>query len=66
MPTARRPPTKSKIEASLRAAGYTRWGQIEFDESDRKWEVDDAYAADGKRYELDLDESFKILKKEPD
>jgi uncharacterized membrane protein YkoI len=58
---------RAKIESVLREAGFTRWGEIELDESDQKWEVDDAYARDGKRYELDLDaKTLKIIKQDPD
>jgi len=64
-----RPPTaeeRAQIESALKAAGYTSWGKIEFDD-DQYWEVDNAIAADGKRYDLDLSKSdYTILKKELD
>ena len=49
-----RPPTaeeRAQIESALKAAGYTSWGKIEFDD-DQYWELDNAIAADGKRYGL--------------
>ena len=50
-----RPPTaaeKQAIESFLRAQGYTSWEEIELD--DGVWEVDDAVAGDGKKYDLTL------------
>lgn len=44
---------RARIEATLKSQGFTRWGKIEFDDG-RYWEVDDAYAADGLKYDLDL------------
>lgn len=56
---------RSRIEASLRNEGFTRWGQIEFD--DGVWEVDDAYASDGRKYDLKLDrDTLAIIKREAD
>lgn len=63
-----RPPTAeelSRIEATLRAEGYTSWEEIELD--DGVFEVDDALHADGRKYDLDLDpRTFAIVKREPD
>jgi len=55
---------RTSIETALRAAGFTRWSEIELD--DDQWEVDDAVAADGVKYDLKLDKSFKIVKRERD
>ncbi|WP_439543625.1 PepSY domain-containing protein [Hyphomicrobium sp.] len=64
-----RPPTdeeRTKIETVLKAEGYSAWGKIELDD-DKKWDVDDAVAADGKLYDLDISTAdYKVLKKEPD
>ncbi len=46
------PEERRQIENSLREAGFTRWGEIEFD--DGRFEVDDAVAADGRKYDLEL------------
>lgn len=54
-----------QIEASLRQAGFTRWGEIEFD--DGRFEVDDAIAADGAKYDLELSSvDFSIIKRDRD
>jgi hypothetical protein len=50
----------ARITASLKAAGYTSWEEIEFD--DGRWEVDDAIGADGREYDLKLDPAtFEIV-----
>jgi hypothetical protein len=54
---ADRPPTpeeRSRIEAVLRNEGFTDWSTIALDDDDDVWEVDDAYAPDGHRYDLRL------------
>jgi Peptidase propeptide and YPEB domain len=65
---ADRPPTpqeRSQIEAILRNEGFTHWGEIELD--DDLWQVDDAYASDGRRYDLKLDpDTLSIVEREPD
>ena len=55
---ADRPPSpeeRSSIEAMLRNEGFSNWGRIELNEDDDVWEVDDAYASDGRKYDLKLD-----------
>lgn len=54
---------RGRIEAALRAAGFTVWDDVEFDD-DGKWEIEDAVAADGAKYELDLDTNLNIIKRE--
>jgi hypothetical protein len=55
----------SRIEAFLRNEGFTRWGQIELDNG--VWEVDDADASDGRKYDLKLQpDTLAILKGEAD
>ncbi len=65
---ADRPPTpeeRTKIESVLRANGFDRWDEMEFD--DGVWEVDDAVAADGRKYDLKLDpKTFAIVEKKLD
>jgi uncharacterized membrane protein YkoI len=59
------PEERAKIESTLRSQGFVRWGEIELD--DGAWEVDDAHAADGRKYELKLDPStLQIIKRERD
>jgi hypothetical protein len=65
---ADRPPSpeeQSSIETMLRNEGFTRWGKIELD--DDVWEVDDAYAADGRKYDLKLEpDTLEIIAREAD
>jgi hypothetical protein len=58
------PRGKSEIEQVLRAQGFTKWDDIEFD--DNRWEVDDAFAPEGRKYDLKLDQSFFIIDRKPD
>jgi hypothetical protein len=64
---ADRPPTaeeRTRIEAALRAEGYTAWDSIELDDN-RVWEVNDARDAEGKEWDLDLDmQSLAIVKRD--
>lgn len=55
----------TKIESVLKSAGFTAWDEIELEDSG-KWEVDDAVGADGKKYDLKLDQSFNIIEKKLD
>ena len=59
------PEELTKIQSVLKDAGFTAWDQIELEDSG-KWEVDDAVAADGKKYDLKLDQSFNIIEKKLD
>jgi Peptidase propeptide and YPEB domain len=65
---ADRPPTaeeRSRIEAMLRREGFTNWGLIELD--DGLWDVDDALASDGRKYDLKLrPDTLAIVKRDPD
>ena len=56
---------QAKIEQALKDEGFTQWDEIEFDD-DRVWEVDDAVGADGQKFDVRLDESFKIVDRRPD
>jgi hypothetical protein len=66
---ADRPPTpqeQSRIETMLRNEGFTRWGHIELDEDDDVWEIDGAYASDGRKYDLWLHpDTLAIIGREP-
>jgi len=44
---------QSKVEAALKADGYTRWKSIVLDNG--TWEVDDAINAAGKQFDLRID-----------
>ena len=67
---ADRPPTpqeQSRIETMLRNEGFTRWGHIELDDEDDLWGVYDAYAPDGRKYDLKLDpDTLAIIEPEAD
>ncbi len=57
-----RPPTaeeRTKIEAALKAEGFTAWKEIEFD--DNRWEIDDASHADGKVYDVYLRKDMSLV-----
>ena len=59
------PEERSSIETLLRDAGFQQWGKIELNEDDDFWEVEDAYASDGRKYDLKLHlEMLTILKGE--
>ena len=61
------PQERSRIETMLHNEGFTRWGRIELDDDDDLWEVDDAYASDGRRYDLKLHpDTLAIIRREPD
>ncbi|MNK86075.1 hypothetical protein D3C87_1059780 [compost metagenome] len=48
------PEERAAIERVLRANGYVAWDDIEYDDEERLWEVDDARTSDGKEYDLKL------------
>jgi hypothetical protein len=57
-----RPPTaeeRTKIEAALKAEGFTAWKEIEFD--DNRWEIDNATHTDGKVYDVYLRKDMSLV-----
>lgn len=59
------PEERARVEGALRNQGFTRWGEIELD--DGVWEVDDAYAPDGRKYDLKLNpETLAIIERDSD
>lgn len=44
---------RAKVEAALKADGYTQWKSIVLDKG--TWEVDDAINTDGKQFDLRID-----------
>ncbi len=46
---------RAAIERVLRAHGFVAWEEIELDDDGPRWEVDDAKARDGKRYDVELE-----------
>lgn len=55
---------KTKLEAAVKAAGCSG-GKMQYDD-DGEFEVDEASCTDGKKYDLDFDPSFKLIKKKID
>ena len=66
---ADRPPSpdeRSSVEAMLRNEGFSNWGKIELDDDNDVWEIDDAHASDGHRYDLRLHpDTLAIITREP-
>ena len=63
-----RPPTqeeRARVEAALRADGYTAWGEIQLDDG-RAWEVDDAVDAEGREWDLELEAGTLVVSKKDD
>ncbi len=56
---------RTKIDNVLRAEGFTSWQKIEL-EDNGKWEVDDAIGADGRQYDIKLDQQFRIIERKLD
>ena len=54
---------RAKLEEAVKAQGCSG-GKLEFD--DEKFEVDDATCSDGKKYDIDFDQAFKLIKKKAD
>lgn len=46
---------QAAIERVLRASGFLQWEEIELDDDGPRWEIDDARARDGRRYDVELD-----------
>lgn len=55
---------RAKLEAAMKAQGCTG-GEMEYDEDDRQFEVDDAVCADGRKYDLKFDANFQLKLKNP-
>jgi hypothetical protein len=51
-----------KLVAALAAQGCSG-GKLEFDIDDNRFEVDHARCNDGRKYDLEFDTSFKLIKK---
>ena len=58
---------RAAIERTLRANGFQSWEEIELDDDGPRWEVDDARAADGRRYDLKIDPTtYRIVRRQED
>jgi hypothetical protein len=54
---------RAKLVAAMKTEGCSG-GRMEYD--DGHYEVDDAICADGRRYDLEFDATFKLVEKDPD
>lgn len=56
----------TQIEAAMKAAGYTSWEEVEFD--DGRWEVDDARKGDSREeFDIKLDpDTYEIVSERRD
>ena len=67
---ADRMPTEAErtaVERTLKEAGFVSWEEIELDDDGPRWDVDDARAADGRRYDVKIDpKSLRIVRQERD
>lgn len=58
---------RAAVEEALSAEGFTHWDDIEMEDDEAVWEVDDAIDADGEEFDLELDaETLEILERDPD
>ena len=58
---------RSAVERVLRDSGYASWEEIELDNDGPRWEVDDARAADGRRYDVKIDpQTLRIVRAQLD
>jgi len=58
---------RAKIEQMLRSEGFASWEEIELDDDGPRWEVDDARAPDGRRYDVKIDpRSMRTVRRERD
>ena len=61
------PDERARIEAALTHLGFSDWEEIELEDDESAWEVDDARGPDGRDYELKLDpNSLEIISQELD
>jgi len=54
---------RAALTAAVTAAGCSG-GKMEFEIDENYFEVDDAICSDGRRYELDFNVEFRLIKKE--
>lgn len=66
---ARREPSAEeldRIEELMRAENFTRWDDIEWNESESVWEVEEALSADGRHFTVKVDRDFRIVERRLD
>ena len=55
------------IERVLRTSGYVSWEEVELDDDGPRWEVDDARAQDGRRFDIKIDpKTMRIIRAQLD
>lgn len=61
------PRERAAVERALRVAGFVSWEEIELDDDGPRWEIDDAVARDGKRYDVELEpRTLRIVRRSLD
>jgi hypothetical protein len=56
---------RTSLSAAVAAQGCSG-GKMEWDSDDREFEIDDALCKDGRKYDLEFDAKFKLIRKERD
>jgi hypothetical protein len=56
---------RAKLLAAIEAQGCSG-GEMEWDDDDKQFDVDEAVCADGRKYELKFDAEFKFISKKED
>jgi hypothetical protein len=58
---------RGAIERLLRSHGYVSWEEVELDDDGPRWEVDDARAQDGRRFDIKIDpRTMRIVRAQRD
>jgi uncharacterized protein YycO len=57
---------RQKIVQVLNSIGCNSFDDAEYEIDKRRFEIDDAICADGREYEIYLDQSYQVIKKELD
>jgi hypothetical protein len=55
---------RARLTQAVAAQGCSG-GKMAYDEKDREFDVDDANCSDGKRYDLEFDEQYRLKSKKP-
>jgi hypothetical protein len=61
------PDERSRIESKLKELGFVSWDEIELEDDESAWEVDDARTGEAQEYDLKLHpESLDVLRQDRD
>ncbi|MEY2984774.1 MAG: hypothetical protein RLZZ568_1391 [Cyanobacteriota bacterium] len=55
---------REKIAQTLQSIGCNRFGDAEYYPDKKRFEVDDVVCENGQKYEIYLDQSYRVMKKE--